>query len=1084
MRWLRPHLLGWVILSGAALPPLAARDVAMPPEAVTDATPRHLIINQILGLRASHLVSVVLSNDPAGDGVLATLSLDGLPATLHLRSHSVRSDAYQLQLGLPDGSRLTAPSGPLRTLRGIVEGHPGAVVAGSLGTAGLTARLLMADGRRLWLEPLAPLLATADPGEYVVYQDDDVTGSAGACRAVQDRAAQAALLNRRAFGAPFCTDGLCVAELACDADVEYFEHWGSIEAVEERINSVINAVNLQFERDVQISHLITTLVIRMSEPDPYDASDADALLSQFRLHWLVNHTEVPRDLAQLFTGRNLDGTTVGVAWVGSVCDNRAYSVVQSDWSSQFGCSTDLSAHEFGHNWGAIHCACPQHTMNPWIICANQFHPQFTIPDITGFRDTLECLNGVEPECGNQACEPSESPCSCPTDCGGCCLDDDCDDGIECTANGCDVAHGECLSVPLDEDCDNGLLCDGSEQCDPSIGCVPGIPVICDDGVDCTIDQCNEQAGGCTHLPDAARCDDDLSCNGAEICAADAGCLPGLPLDCDDGVDCTIDQCDEQAGGCTHLPDAARCDDDLSCNGAEICAADAGCLPGLPLDCDDGVDCTEDRCDDAAGCIHEPVDADCADGVFCNGSEWCDVLAGCQSAAGSPCDDGVACTVETCDEQAGRCMVLADHGTCDNGLFCDGPEQCDLLAGCLTGTPPCAEGLCDEQSQTCLCETEADCADLPDDCLTAVCDPETGICQTKAAAAETACDDGDPCSSGDRCADGICLGDALDCDDDDPCTADSCSDGVCQHDAVLGDLDGDQEPDCSDGCPQDPAKTAPGACGCGVPEGTCGVPFGGGSSGGGGGDSCVPSSCDDGDDCTADSCIAGACVHTPILCDDDDACTSDRCREGACDHEPLDCADQDACTIDQCQDGFCSHAPMDCDDGDGCTLDSCVDGACVGNPLDCDDGDPCTIDDCGAGACTHVAVACDDGDACTQDVCDPAAGGCLHQAFDCDADGDGVADVDDLCPQTAPAEVDAQGCSAAQRDPAPAGQEDPSQMPGADPDDLGQPGCGACQPQPLAMVLMLLGFLGLRRRCALNGNGRSSAADPRPRRRSG
>jgi predicted Zn-dependent protease with MMP-like domain len=55
----------------------------------------------------------------------------------------------------------------------------------------------------------------------------------------------------------------------------------------------------------------------------------------------------------------------------------------------------------------------------------------------------------------------------------------------------------------------------------------------------------------------------------------------------------------------------------------------------------------------------------------------------------------------------------------------------------------------------------------------------------------ACDDGDPCTSGDGCVDGICLGPRATCDDANPCTADFCAaDGACSHDALTS--------PCSDG----------------------------------------------------------------------------------------------------------------------------------------------------------------------------------------------------------------------------------------------------------------------------------------------
>ena len=153
--------------------------------------------------------------------------------------------------------------------------------------------------------------------------------------------------------------GACIAELACDADFEYFSTWGSVANVEARINSVINAVNVQFERDVSITHAITTIIVRTAEPDPYTSSDAVTLLNQFRNHWQSNHTGVQRDIAQLFTGKQIDGGTIGIAWISAVCSSYGYSMVESDFNGtgSFACTTDLSAHELGHNWGADHCGC-------------------------------------------------------------------------------------------------------------------------------------------------------------------------------------------------------------------------------------------------------------------------------------------------------------------------------------------------------------------------------------------------------------------------------------------------------------------------------------------------------------------------------------------------------------------------------------------------------------------------------------------------------------------------------------------------------------------------------------------------------
>lgn len=98
---------------------------------------------------------------------------------------------------------------------------------------------------------------------------------------------------------------------------------------------------------------------------------------------------------------------------------------------------------------------------------------------------------------------------------------------------------------------------------------------------------------------------------------------------------------------------AECDDGNPCNGAEDCFA-GQCVPGVPLNCDDGVACTVDSCDPQTGCASTPNDQLCAsDGVFCNGAEYCDSGSGCQSA-GDPCTGGT-----WCDEGTAACQAYGN-----------------------------------------------------------------------------------------------------------------------------------------------------------------------------------------------------------------------------------------------------------------------------------------------------------------------------------------------------------------------------------------------------------------------------------------
>ncbi len=162
---------------------------------------------------------------------------------------------------------------------------------------------------------------------------------------------------------------------------------------------------------------------------------------------------------------------------------------------------------------------------------------------------------------------------------------------------------------------------------------------------------------------------------------------------------TFDACGG-AGGC--ISDA-NCDDGLICNGLETCdLATASCFAGNPVTCDDGIACTTDSCNEAAGtCDNFTSDALCDNGQFCDGAETCSATLGCQAGAPVACDDGIGCTVDTCNETGQSCNNSPNDLICDNGLFCDGAEICSTVADCQPGTAPCAGLSCDETANVCV-----------------------------------------------------------------------------------------------------------------------------------------------------------------------------------------------------------------------------------------------------------------------------------------------------------------------------------------------------------------------------------------------
>lgn len=123
-----------------------------------------------------------------------------------------------------------------------------------------------------------------------------------------------------------------------------------------------------------------------------------------------------------------------------------------------------------------------------------------------------------------------------------------------------------------------------------------------------------------------------------------------------------------------------------------------------------------------------VDGDCDDGLFCNGTEFC-VEGSCVALSACPPFVDGCVTSLGCDEITDTCLVGPDDSLCDDGVFCNGVEQCNgdtkecaaidscpaAIVGCVT------YGSCDEDTDTC--------PGVPDDGLCPIgqtCQPD-GMC---------------------------------------------------------------------------------------------------------------------------------------------------------------------------------------------------------------------------------------------------------------------------------------------------------------------------------------------------------------------
>lgn len=362
----------------------------------------------------------------------------------------------------------------------------------------------------------------------------------------------------------------------------------------------------------------------------------------------------------------------------------------------------------------------------------------------------------------------------------CIADADCGDTARVCAGGfCQAAtcgtDTECVASGRGDRCEAGQ-------------CVRGGVLTCQTEADC---------GG-------AACVDGVCQGTAELCGEGPACGSGEV--CEEG------RC--VAEGASVCRSDVDCDDTLFCNGAEHCAPSVpganarGCVGGRPPVLDDGLDCTDDVCDEALDRVgHQPteacacdVDADCADQlpgdcmtVACQ-ENICRAVA---RAVGESCDSPVACLTNAVCDAAGACLTQRDDGVCDDGEACNGLDRCnpDLEGsngrGCVVEMPAISDGIActvdtcvecapddavclvagyrvEHDDTACACVTAADCGDFadPDACEVGVCGANR-TCSAMPAAEGTGCDDGFDCTRQDACdAAGQCVGAPDDgrCDD--------------------------------------------------------------------------------------------------------------------------------------------------------------------------------------------------------------------------------------------------------------------------------------------------------------------------------
>jgi Reprolysin (M12B) family zinc metalloprotease/Domain of unknown function DUF11 len=337
------------------------------------------------------------------------------PVTLALKSSSAQFDAYgrRFSLSLVDNDRVLdrlpvqrkaqLKSYNYKLLRGSLDGAPGSWVRLTETPGGIDGAIW--DGHDLYTvtryDRVAPYLTTpidAEPGQTVVYRLSDARdvlprdfcalgGDVKTSEAANGLDQYRAVMKEIEAGIlmPSITRQIEIS-LIGDSAFQAAESADPTAAMLARLN-IVEGI---FSEQLGLLILATDVRLMPAGADPFTSTKGSTLLEQLGAYRSATPEVRARGLAHLMTGKNLDGTTAGIAYVRTVCDvERGVSVSSRSYGTTI--SALIMAHELGHNFGAVHDGEAD------TVCASTGGGFIMAPSVSGYSTFSQCsMNTMQP----------------------------------------------------------------------------------------------------------------------------------------------------------------------------------------------------------------------------------------------------------------------------------------------------------------------------------------------------------------------------------------------------------------------------------------------------------------------------------------------------------------------------------------------------------------------------------------------------------------------------------------------------------------------------------------------------------------
>ncbi len=167
-----------------------------------------------------------------------------------------------------------------------------------------------------------------------------------------------------------------------------------------------NNVDGIFSEQVGVQITVAEVAVFTADNDPFTTTNPSDLLDELAEYRGATPAQDAQGLTHLFTGRNLDGSTAGIAFVGSLCSRKSrFDALGRSFGSGLsegrrGAAIDslIAAHEIGHNFGAPHDG------EAGSACETTPETFLMAPSINGSDQFSQCsIDQMQAEIASAAC---------------------------------------------------------------------------------------------------------------------------------------------------------------------------------------------------------------------------------------------------------------------------------------------------------------------------------------------------------------------------------------------------------------------------------------------------------------------------------------------------------------------------------------------------------------------------------------------------------------------------------------------------------------------------------------------------------